>query len=83
MIYYSSDSQLGKNDVTWGQAKSTAVPPDQKSKQSLGANLFSKNIAISQLTGYALLPATNIKLLTRPAPEQVMFLSKRCTSQQL
>ncbi len=26
--------QLGKNDGTWGQANSTGVSPDQKSKQS-------------------------------------------------
>ncbi len=25
---------LGKNDVTWGQANSTSMPPDQKTKQS-------------------------------------------------
>ncbi len=25
---------LGQNDVTWGQASSTGVPPDQNSKQS-------------------------------------------------
>jgi hypothetical protein len=25
---------LGKNDITWGQANSTGMPPDQKSKQS-------------------------------------------------
>jgi hypothetical protein len=25
---------MGKNDVTWRQANSTGVPPDQKSKQS-------------------------------------------------
>jgi hypothetical protein len=25
---------LGQNGITWGQANSTNVPPDQKSKQS-------------------------------------------------
>jgi hypothetical protein len=25
---------MGKNDITWGQANSTGMPPDQKSKQS-------------------------------------------------
>jgi hypothetical protein len=31
--------ELSQNDVTWGQANSTDMPPDQKSKQSGGANL--------------------------------------------
>jgi hypothetical protein len=29
----------GHNDITWGQANSNGVPPDQKSTQTLGASL--------------------------------------------
>jgi hypothetical protein len=25
---------VGQNDITWGQASSTGIPPDQKNKQS-------------------------------------------------
>jgi len=31
---FQGGRQLGKNDVTWGQANNTSMPPDQKSKPS-------------------------------------------------
>jgi hypothetical protein len=40
---------LGKNDVTWGQANSTGVPPDPKSKQSRVTNLSLNKHWIRQL----------------------------------
>ncbi len=72
--------KLGKNDVTWGQAKSTAVPPDQKVNKAQELTYLPTNIEISQLTDYALLPATSIKFFTDPRTSYV--LSKRCIGQR-
>jgi hypothetical protein len=36
----SGEGKLGKNDISWGQANSTGVPPDQMSRQSRITNLY-------------------------------------------
>jgi hypothetical protein len=53
MTSLRGSSLLGKKDITWWQANSTGVPPNQESKQSWGANLsFYKHGALSiHLTG--------------------------------
>ncbi len=39
MKSFRGQAGWAKNDVTWGQANSTGMSPDQKNKQSWGANL--------------------------------------------
>ncbi len=34
MTSFSGAGKVGKNDVSWGQANSTGMPPDQKVKKA-------------------------------------------------
>ncbi len=45
--------KLGKHDVTWGQANSTFMPPNKKSKQSRATDLsFKKKLGCRWMYGF-------------------------------
>ncbi len=44
MMSFRGAGLPSQNDVTWGQANSTGVPPDQKSKQAVELTYLSTKI---------------------------------------
>ncbi len=48
MMSFRGAGKLGKNDVTWGQANSTGMPPNHKVNKAEEPTYLSMNMASNQ-----------------------------------